>query len=297
MSDSRCQTLKNSSQPGDIRPIRIALADNCNYILFDALNTIIESLRMPYVLTFHKTIESLFQEVFDNRSDIGGAYLTPEYQKFGMIDYSPIVGYGSPISILSGKIFANTGNQFNVFKSFTTDLWIMFSITLITVAFFEIFLHFQDKHSLFSFIIKIFSNLFHFIIRFLNQNSKKYLRICCSKHLILNSTTLISIFLLTLFFNSEILSNIVYNPLLHIDSLGDLAQFISTNPDVSLITDNSSYTWYLMKTWRDDQVQMLFRKMKAVFIFDFDYERVYRGKSIIIFFDNILAGVVTITHT
>ena len=126
----------------------------------------------------------------------------------------------------------------------------------------------------------------------MDQDSKKYSRFCCSKHLILNSTILISIFLMMLFFNSEILSNIVYNPLLNIDSIDDLAQFISTNPDVSLISDNSTFSWNLMKTWKVDQVQILFRKMQAVFASDFDYQRVYRGKTIIISLDNILARIV-----
>ena len=56
MVENRCQVLKNSSKHDDIRPIKIALIDNCNYILIDLLNAIIESLRMPYVLTFHKIL-------------------------------------------------------------------------------------------------------------------------------------------------------------------------------------------------------------------------------------------------
>ena len=294
MSDSRCQALKNSShQDGlDIRPIRIGLLNNCKYIIIDILNAIIESLRMPYVLTFHKTFGEVFGEVVENRIDFASAYFNVEYEKFGSIDFSAMLGYGSPIAILSGKIFANTGNQFNIFNSLPTDLWIVFGSTLIIVATFEIFLHFQVKHSLLTFIMEILSNLFNLIIRFLNQNSNKYSRFCCSKHLILNSTTLISIFLLMLFFNSDLLSNMVYKPLLFIDSLDDLAKFLLTNPGVSLISDNHTSSWTLMETWQDDQVQMLFRKMQGVFVPYFDYEQVYRGKSIIIFFGHYFARIV-----
>ena len=290
MINSRCRALKNSSyQDDDIRAIKIGLLDNCKYILMDVLYLIIESLKMPYILTFHKTFEVLFDAVVENRSDIGAAYFTTQYQKFDFIDYSPMVGYGSLISILSGKIFANTGNQFNIFNSFPIDLWIIFAITLIIVAIFEIFLHFKARYSLVTFLIEIFSNLFYFLIRFLNQDSNKYSRICCLKHLILNSTIFLSIFLMMLLFNSEILSNIVYNPLLHIDSLGDLAQFIATHPDVSLISDNSTSSWEIMKTWQDDQMQILFQKMQGVFVFEFDYQQVYCGKTIIVFFDDYLA--------
>ena len=300
MSINQCQALKNSSHHDNISRIRIAMLNDCKFISIEILLSVIESLRMPYTLTFHKTFGTvsdsgstgLIGDVVTNRSDIGAAHYGTTYERLAVIDFSPMLGYGSPISILSGKILANTGNQFNVFKSFSTDLWISFSLTLIVESIFEIFVHFKIEHSCLTFIIEIFSNLFNLIIRFVNQNSNKYSRICCSKHLILNSMTLISIFLMMLFFNSEILSNIVYNPLLHIDSLYDLAQFISTHPDILLISDNASMTWTLMKSWQDDQVQMLFQKMQGVPISKFDYKQVYNGKIIIISFDDVFGQTI-----
>ena len=111
MSKGRCQTLKNSSYHDNFVPVRIVLYDNCSNILFDVLNEIIENLRMPYILAFQKRSGSVIREVVENRSDIGASYYVNSYKRFGLIDFSPMLGYGSPISILSGKIFANTGNH------------------------------------------------------------------------------------------------------------------------------------------------------------------------------------------
>ena len=294
MPVSQCQALKNSSHHDNKTSLRFALMKDCKFLPIEVLSSVLESLTMPYTLTFHQTLgrvsgngsTGLVGDVANNRSDIGAVVYTRTHRRQGFLDYSAMLGFGSPVSILSGKIFANTGNQFSVFNAFPPDLWIIFGITLIIVAIFEIFLHLKAKHSLLTFIIEILSNLFYFIIRFLNQNSNKYSRICCIKHLILNSTTFISISLLTLFFDSEILSNIVYNPLLNIESFDDIAEFLSKYPDVSLISDNESFTWRLMHDWQDDQVQHLFQQLQSVSTLDFDYEQVYRGKSIIIAFNN-----------
>ena len=111
-------------------------------------------------------------------------------------------------------------------------------------------------------------------MRFLNQDQNRLSRICCISHLILYSSTLISIFLMTILFNSDLLSNILYNPLLNIDSFDDLARFLSTHPDVLLISDNATITWKLMRAWPDKQVQRLFRKLHHAPMDQFDSEQV-----------------------
>ena len=95
-----------------------------------------------------------------------------------------MLGYESPVSILSGKIHANSGNQFHIFNSFSIDLWIIFCITIIIVAICEHYLHIQTTFSFIKFIFKLLSSIFYLIIRFLNQDSMKFSRICCFKHLL-----------------------------------------------------------------------------------------------------------------
>ena len=294
MSHYRCKTLTNSSDHHDMPRIRFALLKDCKYSPIDILLFVIESLKMPYTLTFHDKYgleidgkwTDLIGEVVDNRSDIGAAFFVITDKRHNVVDFSPLLGYGSLVSILSGRIYANTGNEFNIFDCFSTELWIVFGLSLIIVAIFEEILHFRTKYSFLTLIITIFNNMYTFMMIFLNQNSKRISCICCISHLLLYSSTLLSIFLMTLFFNSQLLSNILYNPLLNIDSFDDLAQFLSTHPDVSLISDNDTFTWKLMKVWPDQQAQNLFEKMKSVSKNEWNYEQVYRGKSIIIAFDD-----------
>ena len=298
MADSRCHLLKNSTDYHDDLPsIRFALLHDCKFCSIDIMNSLISSLRIPYTLTYHDKFgaqidgrwNGIIGEIVENRSDIGAASFVVTDERHKVVNFAPILGYGSPISILSGKIHSNTGNVFHIFDSFSTELWIAFGLSLIIVSICEQIFHSKTKYSFLALIMKIFDNIFSLIMRFLNQNLKKFTNICCISHLLLFSSTLISIFSMTLFFNSELLSNILYNPLLNIDSLDDLARFLSTHPDVSLISDNSTITWKLMKTWQDQQVQSLFRKMQSMPMDDFDFEKVYRGKSIIISFDDKMA--------
>ena len=92
---------------------------------------------------------------------------------------------------------------------------------------------------------------------------------------------------MTIFFNSEILSDILLNPVLNINSFDDLFQFISSHPRVSLISDNDTIAWKHMKTWQSEHVEKLFQIIKSIPVNDFNYEQVYRGESIIIWFDDI----------
>ena len=299
MSDYRCKTLTNSSaydMPDDVPAIRFTMYKECMHTSIDVLFSILNSVRRPYILTFQDKLSAeidgkwtgIIGDIVDNKSDIGASLFGITDQRHKVVNFAPNLGHASPVSILSGRIYANTGYQFNIFDCFPTELWIAFGLSLIVVAICEEILHLKSKYSFIKLIITILSNIFTFIICFLNQNSKKFSNICCISHLFLYSLTLISIFLMTLFFNSELLSNILFNPLLNIDSFDDLARFLSTHPEVSLISDNSTMTWKLMEEWLDKQVQSLFRKIKSVPVEDFDFEQVYRGKSIIISFDDAL---------
>ena len=67
---------------------------------------------------------------------------------------------------------------------------------------------------------------------------------------------------------------------------------MSIQPDLMLVSDNTTITWKLIKSWPDDQVQILFNRMHHVPLLEFDYEQVYHGKSIIIFYDDIIGQTV-----
>ena len=97
--------------------------------------------------------------------------------------------------------------------------------------------------------------------------------------------TVISIFIITLFFTSEILSNLLFHPLVKIDTLDDLVDYLKQHQDVKLISDNVTSTWYILPNVK--HAKYIFTRMTSAKMTQFDYKPVYHGKSIIISFDSI----------
>ena len=96
-------------------------------------------------------------------------------------------------------------------------------------------------------MLKVLGDILRLWILFINV-SVEFGNICSIKKLILNSVIVISIFQMSMFFNSEILSNLLIQPLVIIDTLDDLVQFSKQNRDVknifrqfNIIMDNNAY--------------------------------------------------------
>ena len=123
---------------------------------------------------------------------------------------------------------------------------------------------------------------FALIMKFLNQSQKYFSRICCIKHIVMNTTALISITLMTLFFNTQLSSNLIHHPILQIDSIDDLANFISEHPHVKLISDNSTTSWPFIINWPGEQGHLIRKKLSSVPIHKYNYSEVYNGKTMII---------------
>ena len=184
MSTIACPGYKNFSyEQGDLPPVRIALINDCPLISTLVLNSIISSLKRPYVLSFHKTYGTIvdgkwtgmYKDLIDNRSDICANYNSITYEKFRSMYSSRILDYSNTISILSGKIYANTGNSFSLFSSFSTDLWIIFVLSLIIVSMINTLLHLlSDTTSLISLLIQVFENLFNLVIYFFSQSLRNF---------------------------------------------------------------------------------------------------------------------------
>ena len=54
---------------------------------------------------------------------------------------------------------------------------------------------------------------------------------------------------MTLFFTSEILTKLLLNPLVKIDTLDDLVEFVKQHDDVKIITDKVGKTWSILEEW------------------------------------------------
>ena len=97
---------------------------------------------------------------------------------------------------------------------------------------------------------------------------------------------LLSITLITFFFNSKVSSDLIHNPLLHIDSIDDLAHFILQHPNIKVITDKSSTSWPLLENWQGNNFETILKTIENVPINKFNYEEFYNGNFILIGHDN-----------
>ena len=265
------------------------------------LNSVLNTLKRPYRLTFHEPIVSessgqwsgVFGDLIHNRSDICGDHHTINYERHQLMDNSPILFYSNAISILSGKIYDHSYKGFNVFDSFSVELWAIYGSLLLLVAIVTEWLR-LDSLFLLTSLLKVGDNYFALLMQLLSQPQKYFRRICCIKHMTMKTTTLVSITMMTIFFKSKISSDLINKPLLHIDSIDDLAQYILKYPDVEIISDSRSSPWYLFMEWRGHQAEVIKKKLKNVPRHEYNYEDVYNGKTLIIGHDYIFQRVLDV---
>ena len=229
--NQKCHGLIKSnelySNVSDIIPLRVAVLDGCHFTLIYYFNIMMKALKRPFVLTYCDSYggpgRSIQDELYSNRSEFSPNLMEVNPDWYQNIKYSPSFFFGNAITILSGKIMTNNGNGFSILSSFSLHLWLIFFAILILIAIFNNILH--HKYSKWTlYLTGVVGHFMKLWAVFINQ-SNQFGNICCVKHLILNLVTVISIFIITLFFTSEILSNLLFNPLVKIDTLDDLVVF------------------------------------------------------------------------
>ena len=87
---------------------------------------------------------------------------------------------------------------------------------------------------------------------------------------------------MTIFFNTQLSSNLIYHPIPYIDSIEDLAQFITKHPNVKLNSDKSTTSWPLVMNWEGQQGEVIKKRLTNVPSLDYDYSDVYNGRTMII---------------
>ena len=246
-----------------------------------------KALKRPLVLTYCNNYvgrnNSIWSELYHNRSDFSPNLGEVHYAYYEKIKYSPAFYFANAITILSGRIFDTLGSRISILSSFTIQIWLLFYAILLLIAIIDSIKNQDywkwtfDKVGVAGQFVKLWAAT-------INQ-SNQFGNICCVKHLILNSVTIISIFVMTLFFNSEVLSILLFHPLVKIETLDNLVEFVKQHDDVKLITGKVTSSWAIMKSWQDERAKFLLPRMATVPIYEFDYKQVYHGKSIIISFD------------
>ena len=140
-SNNRCPGLINSSNvyEYDKAPLRVAVVDGCHFTFVYYLNMISEALNRPLIVTYcdgyGKPINNqwtgVLGELTNNRSDFSLSVAPIIYAWYHLIDYTPTISYGNALTIFTGKLLANNGDMFAIFNSFSSDIWLIFSVMLV----------------------------------------------------------------------------------------------------------------------------------------------------------------------
>ena len=250
-SNHQCPGLINlSDEYSDKVPLRVAVYKGCYFTSVEIFNIIIKALKRPFVMKHCDSYDwpgnSIINNLVDNNSDFSPNMADVNIVRYQKILYTPSLSFANAITILSGKILANNGNGFSILSSFSTELWLLLGAILVVIAICNRSLHKEySKWTLYLMgVVRHFIKLYGV---FINQ-SNQFGNICCVKHLILNSFTIISLFVMTLFFSSEILSKLLFHPLVKIDTLDDLVNYINQHDDVKIISENLTSPWNTMKS-------------------------------------------------
>ena len=276
--DNKCPGLINSKDEySNKTSLRIAVLKDCYFTLVDHFNDIIKALEMPFVLThcdgYGEQVNGqwtgIVGELVNNRSDLTASISEFNYDYYQSIMYSPVFTSANAITILTGRILANNNNGFWIMNSFSPVLWLSFFTMIVVISLVNKILHQEYKTSCKIYLIDVLDCFLKLWAVFINQSSQFGSNICCHKHLIVISLTIISIFVMSLSFNSEILSNLLFHPVVKIDNLDDLVKYISEHDDVEIISDNMSTTWNILRNWQEDHVQTIYKRMKSVSLYRF----------------------------
>ena len=139
----KCPGLINSTDHGDIVPLRVAVLNGCYFTLVAFFNIIINAMKRPFILTYcdsygvknsNGTWTGILGELMNNRSDFSANIAEVNHVWYQDIQYSPAFGFGNAITILSGKILANNANGLSILSSFSSDIWLSFCIVIVVIA-------------------------------------------------------------------------------------------------------------------------------------------------------------------
>ena len=291
-------TMANISGNGYIRVVihsAIKPPDKCiNNV--NLVNAVLNVIGIPFNIAFIPAFGNCFRgkcdgtvgHVANNSSDIGIGTFSATYDRLQSVQSSTILGYVNPISILSGKLSQKNSirNDFHVFSTFDVSVWICILLSVVLVGVSDCYIHGLKRN--------ILLLLDHIILAYqsvLSQNVERFGKLCCSKHSILVGLTLISFSILINCFKTVILSNLLSESLIRIDSIADLINFLkSTTSNISLVTDNTRLTYHLLKTGPDRNSQIVFKLLNKVK--DIDYDQVYNGRIIAVDYSHIFHHVI-----
>ena len=215
-------------------------------------------MNIPFVVDFNSVYglktsngwTGIVGEIVNNRCDVGISYFSATLERFNHAKMSPPLTYSSAVSILSGQIRQNYNqNVFHFMNAFTIDLRIIIVFTLILLAIIDYIIHLNNSDITDMSQITFVSNISVYFKLLLTQSSEHFSRICCVKHLFFIGIGILLMSLLPIFFNSEILSKLLYDPFIIIDSMDDLVSLIHKK-NISVYVQRGAFNLATFRTIR-----------------------------------------------
>ena len=286
-----CPSLKNISFKVNTKPVRItvnAIEKRCfNHI--NVVNTVINAINAPVELEFKQFIgryemgewTGAIGQVVYNKSDVAIGTFTATYDRSRWTRLSSPLGYSNPVAILSGRLSQHSiENEFQVFKTYSPAVWLGLFMSVLAVGIVNYFGKRRSFH-----LDKLFLNIINSYKSALAQSVSQFKYVGLSKYCIMIATSLLSFSILIYWFKTLILSNLLCDSDVIIDSIEDLVNFLKSKNDQTNITIASietKLTWYLLKYSDDENFKYIYSLLKN----KYDVKDIYNGKCIAICYGN-----------
>ena len=283
-----CIGLKNVTNNPNLVPLRITInsynepPSKCIGHV-NLVNAITSAMNVPISFDFNPSIgrkvnghwNGAIGQLANNHSDVAIGTFSATYERSQCARFSSPLGYASPIAILSGKLSQDTiHDQYHVFNTFATNVWVCIVISILIIGLIDHVVH-NDNFKLSRLITRIILSY----KSMMKQSSKQLARHCCLKHMVIVGSILLGCTILIQYFGTFILSNLLHESFVTIDSIDDLVEFLSSiKSNISLISSKGQYTWRLFETSEETSFKIIYNRLIDVPYIN--YNDVHRGKSI-----------------
>ena len=302
----------NLTQHGTIyngTPVRISVKSwnkppKCvSYV--NMVNAITATIKRPFVLDFIPPMgekvgdkwQGVIGQVFNNEADVAIGSFMARHDFFQSALLSPPLGFANTLAIMTGKLHQSAlHNELHVFTTFSANVWIalLFSIFIIALSY-----QFLESNSSLSFT-NLLTGLLLFLKSLLAQGVDQHSHVKTFKNFILVGTSILSFNILIQCFISVMLANLVSDPVVKINSIEDILDFLSsTKLNISMVTSKNllPITLDLLKTTNKYKFKKIFNMITTSSNHDLHPEIIVndliKGKSIWINFSIILEFIFT----
>ena len=266
-----CVDLNNSTFTFTaVQPLRIVVRSDVRPPMkcienTNLLNAVITALKVPIFLDFEQTYGRKVADkwtgadgnVVNNISDIAIGQFGATSERFQAVRMSNTLWFGSSISIFSGRLLDHSENtDFHLFKTFSSGVWLSLLISIILVGVTHWFFGKENHWNVLDHILLSFKILF-------SQNCLQLNSPYTLKKVFLLGISLHAFHWLMQWFRTFMLSNLLFEPIIQIDSIDDLLSvvklFHSQGHNFTVVAYKEHLAWHLLQTSQETNFKNVFK--------------------------------------